>query len=57
LPKAEFNPKMFTIYEISRILRIKYHKALRLVNFLIEHECAEKVNHDGDKRKRRYGLV
>ena len=57
MPKAEFNPKMFTIYELSRLLRIKYHKALKIVNLLIEYDMAARVNHDGDKRKRRYEIL
>ena len=57
MPRIIFNPRMFTVYDLSRLLRIKYHKALKIVNFLMEHDFIEKVNHDGDKRKRRYGLI
>lgn len=57
MPKKEFNPESFTLYEMTRRLRIPYHKALKMVNFLMTHNLIEKVDHDGDKRKKRYRLV
>jgi DNA-binding MarR family transcriptional regulator len=48
---------MFTLYDLSRLLRIKYHKALKIVNFLMTENLVEKVDHGGDRRKRRYRII
>ena len=55
--RREFNKKSFTPYELARLLGVKYHKALKIIKTLIAYELAERVEHDGDKRKRRYKII
>ena len=55
--RREFNKKSFTPYELARLLGVKYHKALKIIKTLMYYELSERVEHDGDKRKRRYKIV
>ena len=55
--RRDFNKNMFTPYDLARLLGVKYHKALKIVKTLMDYELAQKVEHDGDKRKRRYRIV